>query len=154
MHKYPCDGRGMSSGKSRAITTGATEEHRGDRGFLRYCMPRMVKTLLPDRVGRNLEVHPTVVVGFLGGGKVEVPEQDLVGPVRGEIKECIAYNGVVEDFGAVTVFENEHGRRLRAHGFFCLAESVPIRHRMAVSSAFAEGIRVQRAGTVGVTKVG
>ena len=45
---------------------------------------------LPGCARRDLEVHATVVVGFVGGREVEIGEQDLVGPVRGEVKECIA----------------------------------------------------------------
>src|SRR5208282_6069094 len=74
-----------------------------------------VRNLWPRRAGWNLEVHATVVVDLAGGGEIEVGEQDLVGAVRGEVKECIAHDSVVEDLGPVTIFENEHSRRLGGH---------------------------------------
>ncbi len=82
--------------------------------------PPVVKNLLPRDAGRNLEVHATVVVGFVGGGEIEIGEQDLAGAARGEVKEGIAHDSVVEDLGPVTVFENEHGRRLSGHRLFGL----------------------------------
>src|SRR5208282_6634531 len=84
----------------------------------------VLKNLLPGCAGRNLEVHATVVVDLAGGGEIEVGEQDLVGPVCGKVKGCIAHDRVVEDLGPVTVFENKHGRRLGGHGPFCMVDSV------------------------------
>jgi len=56
----------------------AQQEHGGNRGFRVFLYAPVVKHLFTGRAGRNLEVHATVVVGFVGGGEVEVGEQNLV----------------------------------------------------------------------------
>src|ERR1700693_5395736 len=83
----------------------------------------VVKTLLPRRACRNLEVHAMVVIGFSCGCEVEVGEENLVGAARAEVKQCIAHHGVVDHVGLMAVLENDHGRGLSGHGFFSFARS-------------------------------
>ena len=72
----------------------AQQEHGGNRGFRVFLYAPVVKHLFTGRAGRNLEVHATVVVGFVGGGEVEVGEQNLVGPFRGRSKIQPGYAAV------------------------------------------------------------
>jgi hypothetical protein len=57
-----------------------------------------------------------IVVGFAGGREIEVGQQDLVGAAQAEVEEGIAYDGVVNHVGLVSVLENEDSRWLVGHG--------------------------------------
>src|ERR1700676_37116 len=111
---------GNAGGTNHGGTTGL-------RGFpcvsLCSSVSPVVKTLLPRSTRRNLEVHATVVIGFAGGGEIEVGEENLVGAGRAEVKQSIAHDGVIDHVGLMAVFENEHSRRLSGHGLFRFARS-------------------------------
>src|ERR1035441_3801201 len=142
------EGQTCQAGNSKAITREGTQSHQGIPVF-----PPLTALSITGCTGGNLKVHAPVVVGFVNGWEVEVGKQDLVGPVRGEVKECIAHDGVLEDFGPITVFETEDGGRLLRH-WRCGARSVRFRHRMAVFNAFTMRIRAQRAGASSVVDFG
>src|SRR5450759_1248272 len=116
MHKYPLVRRAVSSGKCPVECPGsrgtgvrsgprATSfeqsverllEARSELAVHHSRSIRIAELLLPVRACRNLEVHATVVVGFVGGGEIEVGEEDLVGAAGGEVKERIAHDSVVQ----------------------------------------------------------
>ena len=86
----------------------------------------------------------------MGGGEIEVGEKDLAGAARGEVKERIADDGVVEHVGMMAVFENQHGRGLGIYGL-C---SVGFRSGITVSGALRGSIAAGRARRVYVVNVG
>src|ERR1700681_2917229 len=100
-----------------------TEDNGASRFSLGSFVSPVVKTLLLRSACRNLEVHAVVVIGFAGGGEIEVGEENLVGAARAEVKQSIAHDGIVYHVGLMAVFENEHSRRLSGHGLFRLARS-------------------------------
>ena len=61
---------------------------------------------------RDLEIHATVVVGFQGGGEIEVGKQDLVGATIAEVEERPADDGVTLHFRLMAILEDQDsGRR-------------------------------------------
>lgn len=58
---------------------------------------------------RDLEVDATVVVGFLGGRKIEVGKRDLAGTSVGEVEESPVDDGVILHIRLVAVLEDEDG---------------------------------------------
>lgn len=62
---------------------------------------------------RNPEIDAMIVIGFLGGGEIEVGERDLVGTSVGEVEEGPADDGVILHLGLAAVLEDEHGGGLR-----------------------------------------
>src|SRR5437660_3662983 len=78
----------------------------------------VVKTLLPRSARRDLEVHAPIVIGFACGGEIEVGKENLVGTACAEVKQSIAHDGVVDHVGLMSVFENQHSRRLSGYGLF------------------------------------
>jgi hypothetical protein len=112
MHKYPLWGAGLSSGKSGSSYRRDVEAQGDGEVSPHSAKSFLTKTLSPFCDGRNLEVHTSVVVGFLCGRKVELGEQNLSRAALGELKQRVAHDGVIDYIGLMAVFENQRGRGL------------------------------------------
>lgn len=82
------------------------------KGVLDSIKSFLTNSLFPFGDCRNLKVDSTIIIGFLGGGKIEVGEENLSCPAVGEVKQRVAYDRIVDHIRLMPVSENQRGRGL------------------------------------------
>jgi hypothetical protein len=65
-------------------------------------------TTLASAAG-DLEIYSSRVVGFAGGGQIDIGQLNFVGAIVGEIKECVANDCVVLQLSLMSIPENYYG---------------------------------------------
>ncbi len=59
----------------------------------------------------HLEIDACFFVGFLGGGQIQVGEQDLARAAFSKVKQGVADDGVIDYVGMVSIFEDKDSGR-------------------------------------------